>query len=191
MPSFAAGEGLAPEQPIAEAFHTRFSWQGNLPKFDSKSRQRLVAYIRQRWGGLTSVSTSIEKPLPSASMLGETAAPSAPSAPQKLAEVEEIYLKFCGGCHGFNGIAWYVNSPSFALNQRLHKSDAELAKSIRQGIGVMPSWEYLLKPEQIASLVRFIRTLAPRYESGIVSDLHRPDQFLRFRPDSETADDLR
>ena len=113
------------------------------------------------------------------------------------AEGEQIYLRFCGGCHGFNGIAWYVNSPSFALGERLHKSDAELAHSIEQGRGAMPSWEYLLKPAQISALVRHIRRLAPRYERGIaVGGLRRPEQFLRFRPGGETganwtADDLR
>ena len=191
VPSFADGEGLSTERSIAESFHTRFNWNSTLPRLDPESRRRLAAYIRQQFGGPSAESTSTGKPALSASMLIDKPAPAATSVPDKLPEVEEIYLRFCGGCHGFNGIAWYVNSPSFALNERLHKSDAELAHSIRQGMGVMPSWEYLLKPTQIEALVGFIRTLAARYESGIVSDLHRPEQFLRFRPDSEAADDPR
>ena len=43
---------------------------------------------------------------------------------------EKLYITFCAGCHGFNDIAYYVNSPSFALGERLQKSDHELQKSI-------------------------------------------------------------
>jgi mono/diheme cytochrome c family protein len=65
---------------------------------------------------------------------------------------EKIYLQFCGGCHGFNGIAWYVNSPSFALRERLEKSDVELTNSIKNGLGAMPAWEYMLGPDARANL---------------------------------------
>jgi mono/diheme cytochrome c family protein len=114
----------------------------------------------------------------------------------RLALGEQIYLRFCGGCHGFNGIAWYVNSPSFALRERMEKTDAELKHSIKNGRGAMPSWEYMLQPEQVDALLRFIRTLAHSYESGIMGELRRPDQFLRFRPKGETdsnwtGDDVR
>jgi mono/diheme cytochrome c family protein len=105
----------------------------------------------------------------------------------RLALGEQIYLKFCGGCHGFNGIAWYVNSPSFALGERMDKTDVELKHSIKNGRGAMPSWEYMLQPEQIDGLVGFIRTLAQTYESGILGELRRPEQFLRFRPKGETG----
>ena len=101
---------------------------------------------------------------------------------------ENIYLQFCGGCHGFNGIAWYVNSPSFALRERMEKHDSELANSIKNGRGEMPSWEYMLLPHQIDALVKFIRTLSETYESGIISELQPPpEQFFRFRPKSQTG----
>ena len=101
---------------------------------------------------------------------------------------EKTYLQFCGGCHGFNGIAWYVNSPSFALRERMHKSDAELANSIRNGLGAMPSWENMLLPHQIDALVKFIRTLPETYERGIGNELRpSPDLFFRFRPIGETG----
>ena len=109
---------------------------------------------------------------------------------------EKIYLSFCGGCHGFNGIAWYVNSPSFALRERLQKSDEELAYSIKNGIGAMPSWEYMLKAEYMDALIKFLRTLPETYESGLIGELRHPDLFMRFRPRGETgptwtADDVR
>lgn len=114
----------------------------------------------------------------------------APASSSKRKLGEETYLKFCGGCHGFNGIATYVNSPSFALRERMSKSDAELSKSIKFGRGVMPSWEYMLEPQQIDALVAFIRTLAAGYEDGIDGQLHPPpDLFYRFRPKGETGQD--
>ncbi len=95
---------------------------------------------------------------------------------------ETIYSNFCGGCHGFNGIAWYVKSPSFALRERLEKTDVELANSIKSGLGEMPSWEYMLSPEQIDWLVKYIRTFAEKYEKGITQELEKPpQQYLRFR----------
>ena len=102
---------------------------------------------------------------------------------------EKTYLQFCGGCHGFNGIAKYVNSPSFALQERMEKSDEELANAIRKGFGVMPSWENMLLPQQIDALVKFIRTLPDNYESGIgTSELRSmPPLFFRFRPRGETG----
>ena len=101
---------------------------------------------------------------------------------------EKTYLQFCGGCHGFNGIAWYVNSPSFALRERMHKSDAELADSITNGLGQMPSWENMLRPHKIDALVKFIRTLSETYERGIGNELRpSPDTFFRFRPVGETG----
>lgn len=103
---------------------------------------------------------------------------------------EALYTRFCGGCHGFNGISYYVNSPSFALRQRMEKSDAQLSRSINEGRGVMPSWENMLSPMQIGSLVRFIRTLAPAYESGIDHDIRlAPELYFLFPPLGETEDD--
>ena len=107
--------------------------------------------------------------------------------PSQVALGEEVYLEFCGGCHGFNGIAWYVNSPSFALRERLQKSDTELADSIKNGIGAMPPWENMLRQEYIDALVKFIRTLPSTYENGLVSELRRPDDYLRFQPKSELS----
>lgn len=104
-------------------------------------------------------------------------------SPQDLNTGERVYVKFCGGCHGYNGISYYINSPSFALRERMHKSDSELAYSIRNGLGIMPSWENLLSGQEVDSLVRFIRTLAPAYESGIDHDLRvTPNLYFLFTP---------
>jgi mono/diheme cytochrome c family protein len=103
---------------------------------------------------------------------------------------EHLYTRFCGGCHGFNGISYYVNSPSFALGQRLEKSDQELARSIARGKGVMPSWENMLTEQQIRLLVGHIRTLADAYRAGIDRELlMTPDHYFLFAPLGESGDE--
>ena len=184
-PSFALGERLG--QSDAVLVKSILEGKGDMPvwgaSLSAADVRGIVRYIRH------------ETPAWSARERRSAAADNHADTSQ-VALGEQVYLKFCGGCHGFNGIAWYVNSPSFALRERLHKSDAELAYSIKNGIGAMPSWEYMLKQEYIDALVKFIRTLAPTYESGLVGELRRPDDYLRFQPKSEinpnwSDDDLR
>lgn len=175
-PSFARGERLGLDDTTLARSIT--NGRGMMPAWGhSLSEQQvweLLAYIRREFTPQAASWTGRERP-------------AAVPVDDQLQLGERIYLAFCGGCHGFNGIAWYVNSPSFALRERLHKSDAELAHSIEKGRGAMPAWEHMLKPQQVNALLRFIRTLAPDYESGIISDLRRPDEFLRFRPQGETG----
>lgn len=88
---------------------------------------------------------------------------------------EGLYGRFCAGCHGFNGIARYVHSPSFALGQALEKSDAELMRSLLHGKGEMPNWDDKLSRSELEDVLRFVRTLRLRYEAGI-------SQLLRAAP---------
>ena len=111
-----------------------------------------------------------------------------PERGDMLAQGEEVFLTFCGGCHGFGGIAFYVNSPSFSLRERMSKSDDELIRSIKQGRGLMPSWENKLSESEIQSLVVFIRELSERYDGRIESPRgmdREPDLYFRFRPAGE------
>ena len=138
-----------------------------------------VSYIRRFYNGVADSAQVAELPSPAQQLAMDQG-----NEPESA---EKIYLQFCGGCHGFNGIAWYVNSPSFALRERMHKSDAELADSISNGRGAMSSWENMLLPHQIDAVVKFIRTLSETYERGIGNELRpSPDLFFRFRPIGET-----
>lgn len=184
-PSFARGDRL--DKSDADLVQSILHGQGKMPPWgkilSAGVAQKIVLYIRNEFGqGAT-------REIAPAQGVAE-------SDTRELALGQETYVNFCGGCHGFNGIAWYVNSPSFALRERMDKSDAELANSIKNGLGAMPSWEYMLQPAQIDALVKFIRTLAPVYDSGIVGEMRRPGKYLRFRPEGEsgldwTGDDLR
>jgi len=175
-PSFSRGDRL--EQSDHTLVASILQGKGKMPPWGNtlsmEMAYKVVAYIRNAFD--QGKVQAIRKVRTAASPADDHVAPG-----------EKIYLQFCGGCHGFNGIAWYVNSPSFVLRERLEKSDAELKSSIKNGLGAMPAWEHMLKPAQIEALVQFIRTLAQTYDQGISGELRSPKQFLRFHPKGETS----
>ncbi|MDH3538281.1 MAG: c-type cytochrome [Gammaproteobacteria bacterium] len=179
-PSFALGESLDKTDAllvrnIGRPLNDRPHPVDDIPR---STLFATLGYIRNE---LSAKSTPTQL---SASLLVTQSAP--PGIDRKQVKLgETIYLKICGGCHGFNGISTYVNSPSFALGERMHKSDAELASSIRNGRGEMPSWEFMLKPPEIDALVSFVRTFEQAYASGIDNRLRPvPDRYFRFTPKS-------
>lgn len=108
-------------------------------------------------------------------------------AARPLADVaytgEHLFAKYCGGCHGFNGIAYYQHAPSFALGERLEKSDGELMRSLRNGHANMPSWEDKLPMDQLALILAAVRALPERYAAGIDASMSgRPDFYYVFGP---------
>jgi mono/diheme cytochrome c family protein len=180
-PSFALGESLAKRDDelvasIRNGKNLMPAWRDVVSEAMARAT---VRYIRKNLQPRNRLSARAAKP---------AASHRAPSEDERTEmEIgEATYLRFCGGCHGFNGIAKYVNSPSFALGERLEKSDEELILSVEKGRGVMPSWENMLQPEQIAAAVKFIRTLSDSYKHGIGADLRvTPERFFRFRPGGE------
>jgi mono/diheme cytochrome c family protein len=181
-PSFALGQRL--EQSNRVLVDSILNGKGLMSAWGSTLSKEMalatVSYIRRFNNGATDSAQVAGLPTPVQQLALDPGNEPAPA--------EKTYLQFCGGCHGFNGIAWYVNSPSFALRERMHKSDAELADSISNGLGVMPSWENMLLPRQIDALVKYIRTLSETYERGIGNELRpSPDLFFRFRPVGETG----
>jgi cytochrome c5 len=95
--------------------------------------------------------------------------------PQRQEDLgEQAYVTFCAGCHGFNGIAAYVGAPSFAVGERMEKSDAELFRTITKGHGVMPRWENKLPDDLLFEALKFVRTLPLQYRNGIAQVLRTP-----------------
>ena len=181
-PSFALSHRL--EQSNSALVDSILNGNGQMPAWGSTLSEELalatVSYIRRLANGAAGSAQVVEPTTLSQQLVLDDE--------DKPESSEKIYLQFCGGCHGFNGIAWYVNSPSFALRERMHKSDADLAHSISNGRGAMPSWEHMLLPHQIDALVKFIRTLSESYERGIGNELRpSPELFFRFRPLGETG----
>lgn len=69
----------------------------------------------------------------------------------------DLYLENCASCHGTNADGGMGGSLSDGLWK--HGSDAEIARSISEGLPDlgMPAFEQTLSPEQIRSLVVFLR----------------------------------
>lgn len=181
-PSFARGERLARPgstllDSIMNGLNSMPAWRYTLTEAQA---QAVLAYVQQRFGGDGQNNAQLQP----------TQIQNLQRRHGELLELgEKTYLKYCSGCHGFNGISYYVNSPSFALGNRMEKSDAGLAQSIRDGRGVMPAWENMLHPGDIDALIRFIRTLQPAYESGIDSQLRvAPDTYFMFTPMGERGE---
>jgi cytochrome c6 len=96
---------------------------------------------------------------------------------------ESTYVIFCAGCHGLNGVAAFVGSPSFALGERLQKPDAVLLTSIRDGIGLMPDWGNKFSEERLLEVLFFVRTLEQLYQVGIAQSIRgAPERYFLFGP---------
>jgi mono/diheme cytochrome c family protein len=107
--------------------------------------------------------------------------------PQRNLRGQSTYEVFCAGCHGLNGIATYVGSPSFAIGESMEKSDADLLFSIANGKGMMPTWSAQLSPEDRVLVLAYIRTLRHRMRSGIAMVLRdAPPIYFLFGPMRDT-----
>lgn len=96
---------------------------------------------------------------------------------------ESTYAALCAGCHGLNGISAYVGSPSFAIGERMDRSDAVLLRSLMKGIGDMPGWEDKLPRKDLVDILRFVRSFEPQYDTGILQVLRAaPELYFLFGP---------
>ena len=169
-PSFVRGERL--EKSDEELMHSMTNGKGAMPAWNETLSQELLsytlAYVRIGIAGPAGASRPSERSM---------------GAMGANLNGEKLFTKFCAGCHGFNGVAYYVNSPSFALGERMEKSDHELLRSIANGIGEMPGWDNMLSPEQRREIVKFVRGLQSQFRAGIASGLRPPvSLYFRFRP---------
>lgn len=82
----------------------------------------------------------------------------------------EVFLTYCSGCHGFDGLAFYPPAPSFAMGDRLVKSDAELLRSILNGKGAMPWWEGKLPRPWLEQALAYIRHMAQQEDVNVPGD---------------------
>jgi cytochrome c6 len=68
----------------------------------------------------------------------------------------KIYQSKCTRCHGEKGTRGFLG----ARNLRLSKlNDNELYATISEGKRIMPSWKERLTPEQIHSVIRYVKSL--------------------------------
>jgi len=97
---------------------------------------------------------------------------------------KRIYLTFCSGCHGFNGMRFFSHAPSFAMGERMTASAEELMQTILRGKGLMPSWEDKLSESDLEDALGYLRELALRTGYGTDSSAYNqmPEIFYIFEP---------
>lgn len=70
-----------------------------------------------------------------------------------------IYGEYCLECHGDTGSGEMVGLPDFTRGEGLLQSDLELVETLKQGLGTMPAYQGLLKDDELADAITYIRTL--------------------------------
>jgi len=69
------------------------------------------------------------------------------------------YETYCRSCHGGDGRGVIAGAPDFSRGQGLMKPDAALASGLRSAKGGMPSFQGILREQQLLDVVAYLRTL--------------------------------
>lgn len=96
------------------------------------------------------------------------------------------FMKYCAGCHGFEGRATYEHAPSFSMGERLEKDDRELLQSVLNGKNSMPPWKNKLPVQDLRNAVTYLRLMHERHEKGEPPRQDElPDTYYLFKPTGE------
>jgi len=76
-----------------------------------------------------------------------------------VVEGQRIYNQYCIGCHGAGGNSAMPNAPSFSRGERLMQPDMMLLMSVKTGKMAMPSFNGILRDQQILDVIAYLRTL--------------------------------
>lgn len=76
-----------------------------------------------------------------------------------VSEGQRIYNQYCIGCHGVGGHSAIPDAPSFARGDRLMQPDMALMATIKAGKMTMPSFNGILRDQQILDVIAYLRTL--------------------------------
>ncbi len=71
---------------------------------------------------------------------------------------KEVYLKECAACHGASGEGRMPGLLNFQESQALFRTNNALRDIVRDGKGIMPSFNGLLSDEDISNVVVYLRT---------------------------------
>ncbi|MCU7944694.1 MAG: cytochrome c [Candidatus Thiodiazotropha sp. (ex Cardiolucina cf. quadrata)] len=118
-------------------------------------------------------------------LLCTSIASAAPEDPPKLKGLplgQHVFLTYCAGCHGFDGLAFFPTAPSFAMGDRLSQDDAVLMRSILKGKGAMPSWEAKLPAKWLEEALAYIRRISKISLTGGEVPRVRPGYYYIFVP---------
>ncbi|WP_332671741.1 c-type cytochrome [Aromatoleum sp.] len=84
---------------------------------------------------------------------------SASALAANIGEGQRIYQMHCLGCHGVGGQSAIPTAPNFARSERLMQPDTTLMMSIKAGKMTMPSFNGILRDQQILDVIAYLRTL--------------------------------
>jgi mono/diheme cytochrome c family protein len=108
---------------------------------------------------------------------------------RQAANGSTVFLKYCAGCHGFDGFAEYEFAPSFSMGDRLYRSDEELLRSVIAGRHAMPYWKHKLSIDMLRSAIAYLRVMQQRHSSGLPPrEEPIPETYYRFNPVGEDED---
>jgi len=71
----------------------------------------------------------------------------------------KLYAKYCVTCHGTDGVNVMPDAPNFANSEKLLRPDTFILTSIKEGINAMPSFQGMLKDQEILDIISYLRTL--------------------------------
>lgn len=74
-------------------------------------------------------------------------------------EGQRIYNQHCIGCHGLGGNSVIPNAPKFSRGERLMQPDVMLMATIKSGKMTMPSFNGILRDQEILDVIAYLRTL--------------------------------
>ena len=68
---------------------------------------------------------------------------------------EKMYKIYCVGCHGADGQGGGLGAN---LTERLaEKTDDELLITMRDGLGQMPAWNFMMSEEEMRLIITYLR----------------------------------
>jgi mono/diheme cytochrome c family protein len=84
--------------------------------------------------------------------------------PADVSRGNQIYVKYCSGCHGTQGQGdgYRLLGPDPAAlvsPETQERSDADLLYTIHHGKPNMPAWKYRLSPQDSRDVLAYIRSL--------------------------------
>jgi cytochrome c oxidase cbb3-type subunit 3 len=115
------------------------------------------------WASLADILCLVALLINATSIQGQTAASSSkkpePANAARLSEARKTFSTTCAGCHGLDGHGG-ERGPDIASRQVQEHSDAELIRTVRNGIAEagMPNFAFLGEPK-IEALVSYLRVL--------------------------------
>jgi len=71
----------------------------------------------------------------------------------------KLYAQYCVTCHGADGVNVMPDAPNFANSERLLRPDQFILAAIKEGANAMPSFQGLLKDQEILDVISYLRTL--------------------------------